>query len=117
MSVLQINSSARLQASNSRAISQYLVEQLAQKVVTRDLAQEPLPPISAEDLIAVHGSDDSQRESLQMQLALSETLIDELRQADTLVIATPIYNFSIPAVLKQWVDAICRAGVSFEYTE
>jgi FMN-dependent NADH-azoreductase len=48
---------------------------------------------------------------------LSEQLIDELKNADTLVLAAPIYNFGIPATLKQWIDSICRAGVSFKYTE
>ena len=107
----------RLNHSNTRIIGQYLVDTLAEPVVSRDLAQQPLPPISAEDLIAVHGSLDSERASLQTQLALSETLIDELKNADTLVIGAPMYNFGIPASLKQWIDAICRAGVSFKYTE
>ena len=117
MSILHINSSARQDHSNTRIIGQYLVESLAEPVVSRDLAQQPLPSISAEDLIAVHGSLDGERESLQTQMALSEQLIDELRNADTLVIGAPMYNFGIPASLKQWIDAICRAGVSFKYTE
>jgi len=117
MSILHINSSARLEGSNSRIISQYLVDKLDQPVISRDLVQQPLPPISAEDLMGVHGSSASERESLQAQLALSNALIDELRRSDTLVLATPIYNFGIPASLKQWVDAICRAGVSFKYTD
>jgi FMN-dependent NADH-azoreductase len=117
MSILHINSSARLEGSNSRIIGQYLVDKLDQPVISRDLVQQPLPPISSEDLMGVHGSSDSERESLQAQLALSNALIDELRRSDTLVLATPIYNFGIPASLKQWVDAICRAGVSFKYTD
>ncbi|WP_101759159.1 FMN-dependent NADH-azoreductase [Oceanicoccus sp. KOV_DT_Chl] len=117
MTVLHINSSARLQGSNTRILGQYLVEGLAETVIGRDLAMQPLAPISAEDLIAVHGSADSQRASFQQQLALSEQLIAELREADTLVLGAPMYNFGIPAVLKQWIDAICRAGVSFKYTE
>jgi FMN-dependent NADH-azoreductase len=117
MTVLHINSSARLNHSNTRIIGQYLVDTLGEPVVSRDLMQHALPPITAEDLIAVHGSSDSQRASLQPQLALSEQLIDELKDADTLVIGAPMYNFGIPASLKQWIDAICRAGVSFKYTE
>jgi FMN-dependent NADH-azoreductase len=117
MTVLHINSSARLDHSNTRIIGQYLVEVLGEAVVSRDLAQQPLPPISAEDLVAVHGSSDSQRTSLQPQLSLSGHLIDELKSADTLVLGAPMYNFGIPASLKHWVDAICRAGVSFKYTE
>ena len=117
MTILHINSSARLDHSNTRIIGRYLVDALGEPVVSRDLAQQALPPISAEDLIAVHGSSDSQSDSLQAQLALSEQLIDELKNAETLVLGAPMYNFGIPASLKQWIDAICRAGVSFKYTE
>lgn len=116
-SILHINSSARGSNSNTRILGQYLVEQLGQPVVSRDLAAQPLPTISSEDLVAVHGSFDDQRDSLQQQLALSNALIDELRVADTVVLGTPMYNFGIPASLKRWIDAICRAGVSFKYTE
>ncbi|MFT7222218.1 MAG: FMN-dependent NADH-azoreductase [Candidatus Azotimanducaceae bacterium] len=117
MTVLHINSSARLSDSNTRIIGQYLVEALAEPVVSRDLAKQPLPPISAQDLIDVHGSSGSQRSSLKTQLSLSGRLIDELKSAETLVLGAPMYNFGIPASLKQWIDAICRAGVSFKYTE
>ena len=71
MTVLHINSSARLNHSNTRLIGQYLVDALGEPIVSRDLAQQALPPISAEDLIAVHGSSTSQRASLQPQLTLS----------------------------------------------
>jgi FMN-dependent NADH-azoreductase len=117
MSILHINSSARLDGSNTRIIGQYLVDALGEPVVSRDLTQHPLPPISAEDLIAIHSSANSQRPSLMAQLALSDRLIAELKNADTLVLGTPMYNFGIPASLKQWIDAICRAGVSFKYTK
>ncbi|MFT4614934.1 MAG: FMN-dependent NADH-azoreductase [Bacteroidia bacterium] len=117
MTVLHINSSARLEHSNTRVIGEYLVAALNEPVIHRDLAQQPLPPISAQDLEGVHGSSDSPRESLQSQLQLSNQLIDELRTAETLVLGAPMYNFGIAASLKQWIDAICRAGVSFKYTE
>ena len=83
----------------------------------RDLAAHPLPPVSAQDLMGVHGSSDDQRDSLHTHLALSNQLIQELKDADTLVIGAPMYNFGIPASLKQWIDAICRTGVSFKYTD
>ena len=116
MSILHINSSARLTNSNSRIIGQYLVNALNTTTVHRDLAVNPLPAISAEDLMGVHGSSDAPRPSLQTQLKLSDQLIQELRDADTLIIGAPMYNFGIAASLKQWIDAICRAGVSFKYS-
>jgi len=117
MTVLRIDSSARFEASNSRTLTQYLVEQLDGPVEERDLAREILPVISAADLIDLHASADNERESLQQHLALSNTLISELMAADELVIGLPIYNFGVPSVLKQWIDYICRAGITFKYGE
>jgi FMN-dependent NADH-azoreductase len=50
------------------------------------------------------------------KLAFSDTLVSEIATTDTLVIATPIYNFGIPATLKAWVDLIARVGLTFRYT-
>lgn len=121
MNILHISSSARFEASNSRAVGGYLIEQWSAdgsaNVVTRDLGKQPLPAISSEDLVGVHGNHESDRPSLKAHLNLSNTLIEELNAADTLVIETPIYNFGVPATLKQWIDLICRAQVTFKYTE
>ncbi len=117
MTILKIESSARLEQSNSRRVTDYLVQQLGQPVITRDLVKNPLPAMSPEDLVGVHGSHKDSRPSLQQHLAVSEQLIDELRQADTLVLGVAMYNFGVPAYLKQWIDYVCRAGVSFRYTE
>jgi FMN-dependent NADH-azoreductase len=116
MSILHIDSSTRLTNSNTRIIGQYIVNALNANTVHRDLVVNPLPAISAQDLMGVHSSSDEQRPSLQTQIALSDKLIQELRDADTLIIGAPIYNFGIAASLKQWIDAICRAGVSFKYS-
>jgi len=116
MTVLHIDSSARLIGSNTRIIGQYLVDSLNTTSIHRDLAANPLPTISGEDLMGVHGSSDDKRASLHAHLALSNQLIDELKVADTLIIGAPMYNFGIAASLKQWIDAICRAGVSFKYS-
>ena len=47
---------------------------------------------------------------------LSDTLIEEIREADVLVIGAPMYNFGIPSTLKAWFDHVLRAGVTFRYT-
>ncbi len=117
MSILKIDASARLTDSNSRTLTQYLVEQLGDSVIERDLVKHPLPLISAQDLMGVHGSSSDSRESLQQHLSLSQQLVDELMAADTLVFGSPIYNFTVPGVLKQWIDYVCRAGVTFKYGE
>jgi len=51
------------------------------------------------------------------RLTLSDELINEITWADILIIASPIYNFSVPSALKSWIDQICRAGLTFNYTE
>ncbi len=118
MTVLKIDTSARQHDSNSRYLTRYLLDKLNDdQVIIRDLATEPLPPISAEDLIGVHGSSTDPRPSLQRQLQLSQRLISELMEADTLVIGVSMYNFGVPVFLKQWIDHICRAGVTFRYTD
>jgi len=50
-------------------------------------------------------------------VAESDQLIDELRQADVVVIGLPMYNFGIPSTLKAWIDHIARVGQTFRYTE
>ena len=45
-------------------------------------------------------------------LTLSETLIGELVNADQVLICTPMYNYSIPAVLKSWIDSPLSSGRS-----
>ncbi|TFH68733.1 ACP phosphodiesterase [Gammaproteobacteria bacterium LSUCC0057] len=117
MRVLHIRSSARSEGSISRQIGNYLVAALGATVQLRDLAEQPLLAISAEDLIDLHASNRQPRASLQAQFAQSQQLIDELNSADTVIIEAPMYNFGPPAVLKQWVDAICRAGETFRYSE
>ena len=49
--------------------------------------------------------------------ALSDTLIAELKAAETIVIGAPMYNFGIPSTLKAWFDYVLRPGITFRYTE
>lgn len=116
MTILHIDSSARGEGSITRALSQYLVSALDQPVIRRDLGLRPLPEISPAELMAVHDSIPSEDPGCKAQLALSNELIEELRAVDTVVMGVPMYNFGVPASLKQWIDAVCRAGVSFSYS-
>ncbi len=125
MSVLKIDSSARIHDSHSRILTQYLVERISEKeskngvtkVVERDLVKQPLPNISGEDLLDLAASSQDPRESLQQHTQRSNDLIGELMEAKHLVFGVAMYNFSIPATLKQWVDYVCRAGLTFKYSE
>jgi len=71
-----------------------------------------------EDWIGANFTPADQRSDEQRQiLALSDSLVDEIARADTLVIGLPIYNFSVPASFKAWIDLVARVGLTFAYTE
>lgn len=114
--ILHIDSSARQTQSTTRALSEQIIEKFeGAAVIRRDLAQ-PLPLID-EAWIAANFTPEEDRTDAQRDiLALSDKLLDELQAADVIVIGLPIYNFSIPANLKAWVDLVARAGKSFRYT-
>jgi len=116
MTILHIDSSARLQGSVTRRLSAQIVDRLDGDVVRRDLA-EPLPQIDADWLAANWSPADARTQAQADALALSDQLIAEIVAADTLVIGAPIYNFGIPAALKAWIDLIARAGLTFKYTD
>jgi FMN-dependent NADH-azoreductase len=89
----------------------------AGKVVTRDVGAEVLPHLATSHLTA-NATPAEQRSEVQAREAqISDVLISELEQADTMVIASPMYNFSISSNLKAWIDHVTRAGRTFRYTE
>jgi FMN-dependent NADH-azoreductase len=116
--VLKIDASGRSDGSVSRELSDRIAKRLAQggRIAARDLNNH-LPFIDEEWIGANFTPADDRTDEQKQKLALSDSLIAELRAADTLVIGTPVYNFGIPATLKTWVDHIARAGVTFRYTE
>lgn len=87
-----------------------------EQVKVRDVAAQPLPILDGE-LIAGLAGNGELNDRQQQAAALSMQLIDEVKQSDVVVVGVPMYNFGIPAQLKAWVDLICRAGVTFRYTE
>ncbi|WP_095588437.1 FMN-dependent NADH-azoreductase [Actibacterium ureilyticum] len=115
--ILRLDTSARHTGSVSRQLTDRIVSRFGDaKVVTRDLAQ-PLPLLDENWVYAnftpAADRTDAQRETL----ALSDTLVAELKEADVLVIGLPIYNFGAPAAFKAWVDLVARVGLTFQYSE
>ena len=114
--VLNIQASARHDGSITRQLSnKILTEIAADQTITRDLATG-LPLLDAAWLAANFTLADNRTDVQRETLALSDSLITEIKQADTIVIGSPVYNFSVPAVLKAWIDQIARVGVTFKYT-
>jgi FMN-dependent NADH-azoreductase len=121
MNILQINSSARSTGSESTRIADAIVARLeaanpGSKVVRRDLASNPHPPIDEVTLGALFTPADQRTPGQAARVALDDALIAEAQAADAIVIGAPMYNFGITVQLKSWFDAIARAGVTFRYT-
>lgn len=120
-SILRINASMRRTGSVSRQLTDAVVNHLASthddlSVTTRDLADGV--PFVTEAWIGANFTDPAVRTAEQRAvLSQSDVFVEELRQADIVVIGSPIYNFGVPAALKAWVDMIARAKETFRYTE
>lgn len=118
--ILHIKASIRGDESISNQLSDRIVAGLRErggaKIATRDIAAEDLPFVSAERF-AANLAPIEERTGEQAELAaISDTLIEELEAADTIVISSPVYNFGVPASLKAWADLVARAGRTFRYT-
>ncbi len=119
--LLRIDASARVADSVTRALGdtferRWLASCPEGQVVRRDLI-DALPQVNA-DWVAANFTDPDQRDADQRDaLALSDRLIDELRQADEIVVGVPMYNFGVPASIKAWIDLVCRARETFAYSE
>jgi FMN-dependent NADH-azoreductase len=121
MHVLQIDASARQDGSISRELVADLMAALEDRhgalTVTRRDVAGGLPFIN-EDWIRANFTPAEERSATdRCTLALSDELVAELEAADVIVIGAPIYNFSVPATLKAWIDLIARARLTFRYTE
>ncbi len=115
--VLALKSSIFGDYSQSNKLVEDFIKNVDQdKLTVRDLAANPLPVLDFAVATALRATEDLSQEQ-QAVVDLSDTLIEEVKAADTLVIAAPMYNFTIPTQLKNWIDLIARAGVTFKYTE
>jgi FMN-dependent NADH-azoreductase len=87
-------------------------------VVVRDVAAaDPVPHLNAERFGAFITKPEERSAAQHAVVAYSDTLINELKQADIIVVGLPMYNFGVPSQLKAYFDHIARLGVTFEYTE
>src|SRR3954453_4169347 len=88
----------------------------AGKVIVRDLAKTPVPHLDAARFGAFLSAADTRTPEQTEVVAYSDGLIDEVRDADVIVLGLPMYNFGVPSTLKAYFDHIARAGVTFRYT-
>ncbi len=112
--ILHIKSSSNLTSAATRTIGAVAAGHLTAQgatLITRDLVAEPVPHINPAFIGALFSGQPDHSE-----LALSNTLLDEVIKSDILLIEAPMYNFGIPSVLKAWIDHVARAGKTFRYT-
>jgi FMN-dependent NADH-azoreductase len=86
-------------------------------VIYRDLAAHPLRPVDAPWIGAAHTPEAARTPDQRSALAVSDQLIGELERADEFVMGVAMHNFSIPAVLKLWIDQVVRNGRTFSSGE
>jgi FMN-dependent NADH-azoreductase len=121
--LLQINASIHNDSGQSSRLANQFVETFRAryphaKVLIRDVAAaEPVPHLTGERFGAFITKPEERSTAQHAVVAYSDALIEEIKQADVVVIGLPMYNFGLPSQLKAYFDHIARAGVTFAYTE
>lgn len=121
LTVLEVSASARRAGSASRELTRDLIDALDDRygnvhTIRRDLS-DGVPFVDEGWVEANFTPEASRSDEHRDALAFSDSLVAELQAADIIVIGVPLYNFSIPASLKAWIDMVARARLTFQYTE
>lgn len=119
--ILRIDGSAKTEGSVTRDLTDQLISRLVAadsdaRVVTRDLLAG-IPLLDNVATTAIGTAQEERSDAQAQSLKFSDELIDELLSADIVVLGSPIYNFSVPAAVKAYIDQILRAGRTFKYGE
>jgi FMN-dependent NADH-azoreductase len=122
MKILQVNSAARVAGANSTQIANSVTARLLKKhndavAEVLDLAANPHPALDDAGLGALFTPAEQRSPQQHARMKLDEALIAQVQSADVMVLGVPMYNFGISSQLKNWIDAIAKAGVTFRYTE
>jgi FMN-dependent NADH-azoreductase len=117
--LLQIDTSP-LASSISRELTREFVKNWksahpAGKVIQRDLATNPPAPVDQAFIYAMFTPEEALQPEQRALLAYSDEAIAEIKAADEYVFGVAMHNFSIPSVLKLWIDQIVRKGNTFNY--
>ncbi len=118
--LLQIDSSARNPRSHTRRLTRSFVgEWLARapetRVIYRDLGGNPPPAVTEQWIASAFTTETERSVNQKAALAVSDTYIDELEQADVIVMGAPMYNYGMPTALKAWFDQVIRVNRTFSF--
>ncbi len=116
--LLYLDASPRGARSHSRGVGRKFLDAWRAAhpngaVIAHDIGREPPPFVSEAWVEGAYAPADQQSAAARAAIDVSNRYVDELLAADQIVIATPIYNLSLPAALKAWIDQIVRAGRTF----
>lgn len=119
MKILHIDSSILGEHSVSRKLSAAVIRRItsispSSSIVYRDLAQNPIPQFSP--AVAQFAAGEFPEAESEREIETLQQVLDEVMQADVIVIGAPMYNFSIPSQLKSWLDALIVPGKTFRYS-
>lgn len=121
MKILQINGSARSEGAHSTTIANRISERLLQEhpgaqLEVLDLSVSPVPVFDEAAIQAIFTPADARTAEQQQRADQSLALVEQLRNADVLVLGVPMYNFGISSQLKDWVDNVSINQETFRYT-
>ncbi|MEO1135497.1 MAG: NAD(P)H-dependent oxidoreductase [Pseudomonadota bacterium] len=121
LNILLISASGRRNGSVTRQLTDEVIQSVQAagqpvSVTHRDLASGA--PLIDEDWISANFTPLEKRSADQAAtLSYSDGLVAEVKAADLIILGAPMYNFSVSASLKAWIDQIARAGLTFRYTQ
>ncbi|RQO41561.1 FMN-dependent NADH-azoreductase [Chryseobacterium sp. KBW03] len=120
--ILHIISSARGNLSYSKGLSSAIVDKLLQQnrnhqVTVQNLVKDAPPYADEESIYEFYKDPGLYDEKSKRLLSYANTIVDEVREADIIVIGTPMFNLGISTPLKAWLDQLIRAGVTYVFDE
>ena len=120
--ILHIISSPRGEASFSIRLGNSIIEKLKEThpdsiVKENVLVNKQFPHLEEAQISSFYTAPEKRSPQNIEAVKHSDEAIQEIMEADILVIGAPMYNFSVPSTLKAWIDHIARAGVTFKYDE
>ena len=118
--LLVVESSPRSASVSGSVAKEYVTEWQRKHsggtVVRRNVAANPIPFVTEQWIAAAYTPVENRTAEQKQILSVSDTLIDELEAADTIVLAVPMHNFGVSAQFKAWIDQIVRVGRTFSYS-
>ncbi len=119
MKIFHVDASAKRERSNSRALSRQFIENLRREGVDvevdyLDVTVDTPPHVTEAFAIATYHQEHERTNEMRATLAASDALCKRLLEADALVFAMPMYNWSMPSAFKAFIDSVTRPGITYK---